>query len=34
MADEPDEDKMTFTPDLDLEWAVGPDTEIVFEPDE
>jgi len=25
---------VTFTPDADLEWAVGLDFDIVFEPDE
>jgi hypothetical protein len=35
MVDEPDEDEViTFSPDLELEWEVGPDVAIVFEPDE
>ena len=33
MADEPDEDEVIFTPDIELEWAVGLDVEIVWEPD-
>ena len=34
MADEQDEDEVTvFEPDLDLEWLVGLDTEIVWEPE-
>ena len=34
MVDEPDEDEMiVFTPDLELEWLVGVDAEIVWEPE-
>ncbi len=33
MADEQDEDEVTFEPDLELEWLLGPDVEIVFEPE-
>jgi hypothetical protein len=29
-----DDETVVFIPDVDLEWAVGPDFEIVFEPDE
>jgi hypothetical protein len=25
---------LAFTPELELEWAVGPDTKVVFEPDD
>lgn len=29
-----DEEVIVFEPDLELEWLLGPDVEIVFAPDE
>lgn len=29
-----DDPVIVFEPDMELEWEVGPDVEIVFEPDE
>ena len=29
-----DDETMVFDPDLELEWELGPDVEIVFEPDD
>lgn len=35
MVDVPEDDEtVMFEPDLDLEWLVGPDTLIVFTPDD
>lgn len=29
-AEDEDGDEVTFEPDLDLEWLLGPDVEVVF----
>jgi hypothetical protein len=29
-----EDEEVTFEPDLELEWLVGPDVEIVFEPED